>query len=61
MTHELQWNFCVDIVLVYSHFSKMNEEKMATYKDFCKSMDTKDPSEYLLQDLKVSVFSTLWF
>ncbi|XP_071116601.1 integrator complex subunit 3-like [Haliotis cracherodii] len=39
-------------LLYFLKVSKMNEEKMATYKDFCKSMDTKDPSEYLLQDLK---------
>ena len=33
---------------------KVNDEKMNTYKDFCKSLDSKDLPSCLMRDLKAS-------
>ncbi|XP_041361023.1 integrator complex subunit 3-like [Gigantopelta aegis] len=40
-------------LIYFLKVSKMNEEKMATYKDFCKSIDNKDLETCLLDDLKL--------
>ena len=40
---------------------KVNDEKMTTYKDFCKSLDNKDLESCLVSDLKVFCRSYLYF
>ncbi|XP_025077829.1 integrator complex subunit 3-like [Pomacea canaliculata] len=40
-------------LLYFLKVSKVSDDKMATYKDFCKSMDSRDLKTCLLEDLRL--------
>lgn len=49
-------NLFLRVNFFFFFFRKVNDEKMNTYKDFCKSLDNKDLFFCLMRDLKVSLF-----